>query len=192
MRDSPSSLDAEGWRQRYRHSYGFLVSPDETKTLCYISDVTRREVMFNTTGGQDFFAYHDKGSVFEFLPITRGWFFTTSIGWCLLTRVPARQWTRGISESNTRVDHIDAKGKLVEKNLTLEILEDVFIQKPKSPDGLPNGTVFLITKDTIYFYSQKVGKVVENTITLDSALVQQEVKDFIRRQGFSYKVEVNE
>ena len=192
MRDTPTTLDREGWRQRYRNSYGFLVNKDETKTLCYINDVTQTEVRFTTPQGGGFFAYHDRGIVFEFLPITRGWFFTTTYGWVLLTRVPARQWNRGICETNTRVDHLDKRGKFTQIPLTLEILEDVFIKKPKAPSGSSNGVVFLITADTVYFYSQKVGSVKEQTITLFSELVRQELSDFIRRQGFTYKVEVNE
>lgn len=192
MIDTPKAEFASDFRQRYRHSFGFLLR-DNIKTLVYISDVTSSRVTFDTQQGPGFYVNMDSKVEFEFLPITRGWFFTTTYGWVLLERTPARQYCRGISSSNTSARMVDGSGRLLSIPLTLDILADVFVKKPVAPQGTSLNHVFLLLAGRVWFYSTLIGTVdhAANIIKLNSPLAKQEIVDFSRRAGVSYTVETN-
>jgi hypothetical protein len=185
--DSLTPLNAADFKQRYLRSYGFLVGDDNTRKLVYISEVASRMVKFSCLEGKDFFVNAGSGVNFEFLPITRGWFNTRN-GPVLLQRVPAKQYTRGISGNNTRVYQLNKSGDVVQCDISLDVLLDVFVNKPpmKPEDGVLINKFFLLAKGNVYFYNEVVGTYKNNKIALTEASVRQELSDFIRRQELPY------
>jgi hypothetical protein len=193
MIDTPTLGSRDAWRQRYQGTYGFLKQTEDSKVLCHITNVDSTKVVFNTSLGSGFFANMNSGIQFEFLPVTRGWFYTKNLGWVLLQRVPARQYHRGISENNTVLSVPLTGSRLYNQGMSLSLLEDIFINKPKAPDGvLLSRQVLIHPNNTIYLYDLDIGTKSGNTLMLRSALVKQEIVDQVRRMKLDYKVEVNE
>ena len=187
MIESFTRNGADDFRQRYQRTYGYLLGKDNKKTLCYISKVDDR-VQFDTITGKNFFVYWDAGVEFEFLPITRGWFYTRD-GWVLLQRVPAKQYNRGISKFNTACSmwcnyHKDMKAH----EITLELLHDIFVAPLHPPEGHTFKHIFLVVSGKVFFYEKQIGTVEGSVITLTSPLLKQELSDFVRRDNQNYTV----
>ncbi len=195
MRETPTSLNINDFRQRYLRSFGFLVDPKtEKKTLIQISDVGSERVLFNTLNGSGFFAYVNMGAVFEFLPITRGW-FATEVGPVLLQRIPARQFNRGITRANTSAYSVTSLNDWTPWDLTLKLMHDVFVEpKPNkiNAECFLLNQFFLVNYGKVYFYQQEVGEFKEGTIILNDTLVLQEVLDAVARGSFKISVKVVE
>jgi hypothetical protein len=186
MIESLTSDCVNDFRQRYQRTYGYLLGAQKKKTLCYISKVDDK-VHFDTIAGKNFFVYWDVGVEFEFLPITRGWFFTRE-GWVLLQRTPVKQYNRGISKSNTSCTKDHPYNGLQHLDISLEILYDVFISPPMPTVGKHFHHLFLVTESKVFFYDKQIGVVEGNKIKLTTPLLRQELSDFIRRDGDSYEV----
>jgi hypothetical protein len=205
--DSPSYRNVDDWRQRYNKTYGWFRPEAGEKKLVYITDVNQK-VVFHTSDGQEFFANLDKDVKFEFLPITRGWFYTRDGGAVLLQRVPAKQYHRGISKNNTAMYFLRADGTLggrgLGAGLEFTVLEDVFVSQPtphfqeflkgKSWCWLPSKFFAVCFHGQVYMYDTRIGTFdrVKNIITLDNTLFLQELRDAIRRCGVQMEVVCNE
>ena len=200
MRDTPTSLFHEDFRTRYRNAYGWLVKDDESKVLVYIKDVNR-QVVFTTVDLMEYYANYDQGVMFEFLPITRGWYQTRD-GVVLLQRIPAKQYCRGISKGNTACSTVNSYGEFCAgAGLTHQIIHDVFVAKPVSvlasflaglsPTFIIN-PFFLIAKDYVYMYDRVIGTYNDKNITLDSSMYVQELSDSLQRINAPIGVKVNE
>ena len=211
MLDSPHSYNIADFRKRYRNSYGFLLNKDDhtqKKTLVYISDVEDNKVVFNTVSSTGFYAHTGTGIVFEFLPITRGWHWSKSLDKAFLfSRIPATQWTRGISQSNTNAasvlsDAFTGTQRISPGKLSLAILHDVFLDKTKptweefygqKTKAFIINKFFYIHEDVVYFLSLSIGEYDSktSTISLMNGLVRQELTDAIRRELLPIKVQMN-
>lgn len=192
MFDSLNAYNYEDFRQRYRRSYGFLTI-NNNKRVVYVSEVSRDKVTFNTTGVEGCYAYAKGDVQFEFLPITRGWHYTSGYGPLLLQRIPERQWCRGISLNNTSVSKFSTRGELTRIDVNLSMFEDVFINKPEMPeaDGFILNKYFLLsdTFKKVFFLGSPIGKFIKNKITLDDRQVSQELIDFIKRKNLDIVVQ---
>jgi len=204
MLDSLTRNNAEDFRARYEGTYGFLKkTPESPAKLVHIQGVNRRTVSFVTCEGQEGYVNADSGINFEFLPITRGWYELEDRA-VFLTRVPARQWQRGISNKNTSAKTFDQSGSLTQEPLGLEMLEKIFVTKPQSNlKGFIGKKIqhyvlskFVVLRDNkVYFlgnhqagtYTIMNGKV---KIKLNDDLILQEMSDTVRRQGLEPFMEV--
>lgn len=198
MLDTLTLYNRDDFVQRYSQSYGWFLHPEKKqKVLSYIRKVDRERVVFVTSTGE-FFAYAGTDVQFEFLPITRGWFYGPT-GLVFLQRIPAKQFCRGISDKNTMVLEVTSQGKLKESSLYLALLEDVFSPtiQVKSFRSFLDGTLrgyvlsqyFAIVGNKVYFYNHPVGEFGNNNeITLSNPLIAQELSDTIRRNNLQIKV----
>ena len=97
------SKNAGDFKQRYRGTYGFYHRGDQ-KTLVRIEniDLDRRNVIFIDRDENDFTLAmnHDDDIGFSFLAPRAQW-YNTSLGACLVARVPQKQYRRGICEGIT-------------------------------------------------------------------------------------------
>lgn len=201
MLDSLTRYNRDDFLQRYAKSYGWLVNPDKSKRLVYIKKVEQYKVVFNDVEGMEFFSNADSNVQFEFLPITRGW-HTTSLGPVILQRIPAKQYCRGINSNNTSASIATGPEErdILYIDLSIDVLKEIFEEtQPSMLFEYLNGVVpwfvlskyFLIYKSSLFFYSTKIGQVVDKgKITLNSSFVQQEVLDTIRRRGLPFTVEI--
>ena len=190
MIESYHSHNRDDFRQRYRYSYGWMINPENgKKTLAYISNVDGYKVTFSTMDGDGFYVNCNSGIDFEFLPVTRGWYYTTKHGWMMLSRIPAKQYNRGIHQSNTHCQIFETSKSLYSIRPNLSILNDVFVAKPTPTDGsIKLNNCFLLTKDFLWFYDCIVGKREGNTIKLSFPMVGQEVSDCVRRNALQLEV----
>ena len=197
MRETPTSNNVDDFRQRYHRSFGFLIGDDGAKkTLIQITNVSFPNVMFDTLTGKGYYAKIDADVWFEFLPITRGWYRTREHGAVLFQRVPARQFSRGISKGNTNVFYLPVgRAGFYGLELSLGILHDVFVQKVPEKLGGNNYIInkfFYIHGPDVFFYANKIGTFVDNTIKLSHPLVEQEMRDAIARNNLPFNVTTEE
>jgi hypothetical protein len=195
--ESPTSLTIEDFKQRYGRSFGFLITPETgQKLLVAITGVSSQKVTFDSVSASGYFVFVDKGVQFEFIPITRGWFRTQQHGAVLLNRVPARQWTRGISRQNTTAAQMSS-GRLYPIDLTLQILHDIFVSPiPEDINTFNSKKEFIVNKyfllksGVVYCYSKEIGVYKDTTIFLHTDIMVQELSDAIRRQSLPFTVEL--
>jgi len=200
MLDTPTLYNSEDFRTRYRHTFGWLIKDNNEKVLVFIKDVGR-QVVFTVEDGSEYFANAGFNVMFEFLPITRGWFDTRN-GPVLLQRVPARQYQRGISKSNTSCTRIGIGGHLLPVALTIDVLVDVFVNKPTSTFQqfvkkeklyLVVNKFFLLSHGFVYMYDMQVGSYTLDKnnkvfVLLDNAKFKQELTDSFTRNNISSEV----
>lgn len=195
MLDTLTTENSPDFRQRYNKTYGWLNNSD---TLVYITDVRDDKLTFDTMDGEGYFAYANSKVDFKFVPITRGWFLTEQYGPVLLTRIPARQWQRGIARANTSVQYVaPPTNALLSLNITLEIVNDVFVKKltcdlqkfldKKTPYYIIN-KFFMLYNGDVFFYDKVVGKYKDRTITKLEEVVEQELRDAISRNTLPFEI----
>lgn len=206
MYDTLTSNNHEDFRQRYQGSYGWL-SVDGKEQIVYITKVSAAKVMFNTVKDRDFFAFVDQDVKFKFLPIKRGWYNGISRP-CLLTRIAARQYCRGISSSNTTCMTLSYGNILKPIPISSDVLEAVF-NKDHQNFKYQNSTPFVLSKffsfgswdgDTeatmkrpLFFFEAKVAwqeKDSKVAFSADWQHIKQEFADTVRRLNLSDKIEV--
>jgi hypothetical protein len=202
MHDTFNSDNARDWQQRYGGTFGFLMRGSE-RVLVQFTDQTENYVYFKTES--DGISYHAKinaGTSFEFIQVDNAWFNGKSGTVYLLSRLPNRQWRRGICKANTSV--LMSQGNYVDQaSISFKILNDIYYTA--TPDYSCKGLIstqraisrsFAIVHPYLYFYDQVVGKLNENTIVLNSkgVLIKQELTDVMRRNGYDkfYQVGVEE
>jgi len=193
MLDTLTHKNLRDFGPRYTHTYGWLLQ-DGAKKLVYISNVRNDRLCFSTVDHDDCHVKIDAGVMFEFIPINHGWFNAKDGKAWYMTRVPARQWKRGISDSNTRISPIS--DPFYSNNIDLAILSNIFHDDFKhfNYDSVVGGQQAWSKhfcrglNDEIYFYNRQVGRFKDNEITLQDNLVYQELLDLIRRRGWNMKV----
>ena len=202
MRDSLTSRNAGDFNQRYNRSIGWLLDEKtkERKVLVVIRAVDHAKVTFTDLHGINYYANADQNIEFEFIPIDRGYFMGTDDALYYLQRVPARQWTRGISFQNTGVSRY-ASGRWRAEDATLQILHPILTNKNNY--GFVEGRKvnalskhFAIADNSVLFLQQNIGTYNldggKHSVVLNGKLVFQEFLDVIRRKGYPISVSFKE
>ncbi len=194
MRDSLTRENARDFRQRYLGTYGFYTTTNK-RLLVKMTEINERKVTFMDAQRNEFFAYADTKVEFEFIPVDRG-FYNSQEDAVLLTRVPSRQWSRGISDNNTTVQKM-GKGGLIPIQLSMDLLNGIFVGSPDMEMCLKQylegkrqtvalSKYFALSPDGLYFYEARVGTREGDTLTLQNDQVYQEVSDLIRRNSLPF------
>ena len=197
MLDSLTRVNSGDFQRRYMGTYGWLVEGDK-KSLVYIHKTDEEHVYFRMDGDLTYHARRDSGVQFEFIPVNRGWFNThDNTGVYYMRRYPARQWKRGICTNNTQIWMAHQNG-YVPYELTWKVLESIFKIgfDPHNPTDISKRPValskdFAIIGDTLWFNDKSVGTVNYNEITLENTLIEQELRDLIRRRNYNLVVKVD-
>lgn len=204
MKDTLTSANHRDFAARYLHTWGFYTSESNKKQLVYVSNVNNRRVRFvdkNQSTPNDYYeALVDKGIEFEFIPVNKG-YYNTNEGTFLLTRVPARQWKRGISVENTKCAQL--KDTLVNVVLSHKLLSDIFdnsaldynniweqFQKQKRVSAAISPHFALNMNGGFYFFDKQVGVLKGEIIVLKTNVVFQEVTDVLRKHNIALSVVV--
>ncbi len=191
------SSGAADFRQRYKDTYGWYLTDSGRKVLVQLVDVGENQLKFQGKDGESFTALADKGNRFEFIPLERALYNTPStVVYC--TRVPARQWRRGIHSANTRIVNLQSgimgSGVPIDFKILSEILhpEDVSTYVSdylaKRRDAVALNPMFAFTKETVYLYQRRIGTIMGDTIALTENLFKQEISDLCRDLQLTYKV----
>jgi len=192
---------SDGWRdfaQRYKETYGWYLTDTGRKVLVQLVDVSETTLKFAGKEGQTYTALADKGNRFEFLPLERAVYNTPKdVYYC--SRVPARQWRRGVHNANTSITNLLGGGWGGEK-LSFDLLEQIFQESTPSDyipsflsgarEGLALNSMFAMGKNRVFLYNRVIGEYKNGTITLTNDLFAQEISDLMRDLVLPYKVEV--
>lgn len=190
------SCRLEDFNQRYTGTWGWLEESAENKRmLVKITRVDRNGVEFNTQNATGVCEVTG-GSVFEFLPVTKGLFQTSDGAIWYMNRVPARQYHRGISEKNTRVllwgSEVDnwRNAKLSHKLLEAVFSPNYSPLKKWHKDTFLLNEHFAILGTGFSFWNVNVGTYnpADGTIILSNKIILQEVQDCIKRNDYPFKV----
>lgn len=197
MLDTLTSKNHTDFKQRYQGTFGFLLQNDK-KFLVQVTSVDKDEARFVDVKKNEYYVYADGEHMFEFIPLQRGW-FNTKTNLYYAARHPARQWHRGICESNTFLSQLNGMGSFTVVSITLKVLSEIF-EHPISHieaykaflDGGRAGCAisrhFALALGKFYFDNKIVGDYTKEsggiTITLSNDLIRQEVTDTIRRNGY--------
>lgn len=199
MLDSLSHENSEDFRQRYEHTYGFIHNKNDAadKRLVFLSKCTADTVQFTDKQKIPFFAKADMGVNFEFIPLIAG-LYNVKDGMVYVSRQPARQWKRGIAESNTAVYHFSQGGNI---NINFDIVSEIFntpynvkkrVEEWQTKDkAVALSRNFGLVGSGVYMRNSRIGKVnkTNRTISLEVPLFQQELSDLIRREALNFIVE---
>jgi hypothetical protein len=124
-----TSVDAGDFRQRYQGTYGYFVN-EGRRTLTRLdkihADGRASTVEFVDRDGLSYLLKPDtdkEGRGFEFLPPKSAFFNTEEGEPLLVSRVPARQYLRGICDRNTTVTTILDKALAVDFKTLIRIFE---------------------------------------------------------------------
>lgn len=194
MFDTLTSGNVHDFNQRYRGTFGFLIT-EEKQTLVQINQITEQKVHFSTQDEEQWWALADKNVLFKFLPLNRG-FCNTQNGLYFVARVPARMWQRGISHQNTSIMSFKPRLNWFSEPPSFENLSAIF-EKQTAPDrtfSTPTAlsSAFAIIRGSVYLFSEKIGTATSKIITLKktAAIVEQELNDTIRRNNFNLQTVV--
>ncbi len=191
MKDTCTIHSARDWRQRYEGTVGKYIKPNGQGEWVYITRIRDHQVEFQDKHGTDLAAVHDTGVTFEFTQVIQGWTMHPEYGPVHMSRVPARQWQRGISGNNTSLVYIRG-GKIAHLRVDLTLVGELL--DPAKPTKFdPASCVlereFAIACGTLYFHRQQAGTVKDNVITLNGVYdIRQELSDSIRRNNYPLEI----
>ncbi len=198
MRDTYTSENHRDFNARYAGTYGWLVQGGN-RSLVHMIEGNDEFFTFNMGTSQTYKAYIDGGAVFEFIPIKMGWFNTNDGEVCFLERHPARQWKRGICESNTWVIAMRTYGlhgsQLNYKKLAsiylnpINTTKDYILARRNANTPVALSQHFSVSAvGEVYFYKTPVGVCNKDQIDLHVDAVKQELSDCIRRLELPWSV----
>ena len=193
MKDTLTSHNHQDFRARYGGTYGWLVDGDKRKFV-YVDSSNAFRVYFTEGGETVFHANADAGVEFEFIPVNRGWFNAKDKQVWYLERVPARQWRRGICDSNTSIYNINKIDW--QERLTYQRLASIFSpgfdnwkveNYNKGPYALSRNFA-VDASGNIYFYNTVVGIATGGEYKITNKIIYQEMVDLVRRKNIGFKV----
>lgn len=192
MIDSLTTFNHRDFSARYRGTYGWFMKDDHERVLAYIAEVGDTQVVFQDVHGMNYHAYANKGSNFEFLPVTKGWFYGRDGRMFLFSRRPARQWHRGICSNNTLIYRVRPDGALASSDVNIAVLDNVFNHLEKEAYRYEDSKNCLLSKQfavlqgNVYLYDRVIGKIVDKKIVLQEGaeMLKQELMDVVNRRGY--------
>jgi len=186
MKESCTTATSRDFRQRYQNTIGVYTDTKGIKSYVWIREVEENEVSFEDTKGGSYRAMNDTGVEFEFTQVPLGWFNSTK-GPMFVSRMPARQYQRGISKGNTRIQNKD----FTPIPVSLANVSD-FLTFDKPYVGQKDWVLnkhFAMINGIMFFFDRVIGEVEGTIIRLTCTVVQQELLDTIGRSGLPFTVE---
>ncbi len=122
------SSNMDDFRQRYEGTYGFYRGEDGKKLLVTLSSIRDEVCTFSDAKGVQYKLNADaaKDIGFEFIPPKAGYYNTVD-GVVLVSRIPSRQFQRGLSSKNTNISALTI-GQFLPLRVGFEILEKVYLK----------------------------------------------------------------
>lgn len=199
MIDTYTTNNHHDFNARYAGTYGWLLNDEDptSKSFVHLIEADGVTLHFDMGGTIVYNSKINSGVRFQFIPVNRGWFDTTEGSVVFLERVPARQWKRGISSSNTQIRD---SASLRQQKISYKLLHSVFTKDDHKPEYSP-GKAFCISRhfaineyNAVFCFNTNVGSLYGDNIVLNNSLpILQELRDALRRVKSSFTVEqVNE
>lgn len=191
---------SNGWKdfqQRYQGVYGWFEKEDKSQLLVKLTVVTENELVFTDKNKLRFSAIADQGNKFSFLPVVRG-LYNTERGVVYVSRIPAKQYRRGICQDNTSILDVATGAPL---DVGFNMLEGIYgySQQPAitSFKRLGGGNAaldntFAVVDNSVYVYNVKIGvyDAPKAKFILSNKLFQQEMTDVCTRLQLPLLVDV--
>ena len=122
---------ADDINKYYRHT--FVKFKETGDTLYYIRDVNHRLIRGTDQDGTEFELYLSDEHPYEVdYVLPNKSFFQLAKSACLLQRIPAKQYRRGLCTENTRITRVGKTGNLVALDLSFDVLK-AFVGKQTFP-----------------------------------------------------------
>jgi len=198
MIDTPTTANLQDFKQRYSGVLGWYISEeDKSKILVTVASVGNERVAFRDQHGGTYYAIVNGGCRFEFLPVEKSWRNTEDTCF-FLSRIPARQWKRGICADNTSITYAETllgEWARNEENWQIRIFrifsfnntykEEVlkFLEGKRSVVAV--SPHFAILRDKVFLHNICIGDYKNKVITLHSDMLLQELTDTLRRTGIT-------
>jgi hypothetical protein len=186
MRDSFTRDNARDFGARYLHSYGNYLKEDGTKVPVYLKGIEEGTLFFEGLDGAEYSTHRDMGVVFEFTQMQRRLSCGMDGSIMYTSRVPQRQWTRGVSENNTRVYCLTEFGA-IQQSLTRDVMRNLLFSGKPTPDRYLLSNQFAIVGTVVYLYNHVIGTY--NRVTKEVHLAgkfscfHSELKDVCKLEG---------
>ena len=188
-----TSTWARDFRQRYEGTYGWSTNDEGQETIVAINGVNSERCYFVDENETTYYARPDQGIKFKFIPVDRKVFMHNN-NVCTATRIPARQWQRGICASNTAfVRILNRRTFDVNFQTLLSYLAPTERITSLYSVGCIDNKFAIPGNKTLYIYDKPIGKISsEDTVVLDDYMFLQELLDAFRDNNYPFKVLVNE
>jgi hypothetical protein len=200
MLEKFQSANSRDFRQRYEGTFGYFTNPvTKSKKLVKLTGVGDTSVSFTDKEGVKYEAVADRDLEFEFIPLERKLFLSGG-HLMYVERKPARQWSRGVCDNNTRITNLSTNIPVAVNfdriQRSMEPVPDLYTQmqkiKNKSAKSVLFNSFLGVHNDTLFLYGQAIGEADLETKTLKirEPLFLQEVLDSVRDTGHIFTVEV--
>jgi hypothetical protein len=152
-----TSAGHSDFKQRYLGTYGFFREGNK-RVLVQIKAIDRNQVSFIDRNKIIYYLNADRDSDigFEFIPPKTSWYNVG--GDCLLvTRVPARQYLRGLCDRNTSIRGCITGGRPVDFSTLVSIFESTISVEKAAADAVDKKTAFAVSPQfAISLQNQKI------------------------------------
>jgi len=196
MLDTLTSRNGPDFTRRYQGTFGYFPVKDKS-LLIQIDRVTGTNVNFIDRDGYKYNAVVDSGVNFEFLQIDKGWYNNSEGSPIFFSRIPARQWQRGISGANTSCLTFTGTKSLMKIAVNFQTLDclqndyksfiDAYRVNKISSVAL-NKYFAVDTCQQLWLFDLLVGTIKNDLVTLIYPEFKQEVIDCITRNKLPYVV----
>lgn len=183
----------EHWKdfqQRYQGTFGWFEKSAGNQVLVSLVKITPEALSFNDKAGFKYTAHPDKGNIFTFLPVEKGVYLTEEHGVVYVSRIPQRQWKRGICIDNTSIHSLTTSQQC---EVSFSLLESIFNQTPMlhvTENNRVFDRVFSTTRNKLFVYNKEIGSMDITSIVLQDRLFLQEVNDMVRNCHLPHMVTV--
>lgn len=182
---------ADDINKYYRNT--FVKFKETGDTLYYIRDVSHRMIRGTDQDGTEFELYLSDEHPYEVdYVLPNKSFFQLSKSACLLQRIPAKQYRRGLCPENTRVTRIGKTGNLVSMDLSFDVLK-AFVAKQSFPSLatvlLQKSKPISVALSPRFAYVPEVGLIVADTTPI--AAIDKKEKTILMLHNI-FKPEVQE
>lgn len=188
MKATLTSDNYRDFNQRYAQSYGYFIKSNGERLPVYMTDVNESAAYFQNLDGVEFSANCNSGVEFEFTQIARRiWLGFDGNLYCT-SRVPRRQWQRGISNGNTSCYKLTKKGP-VGIDITHNVMKNLMFNQGVNVIGnnILLSEQFAICGEIVYLYTMCIGsyKPENKAIILDEKykMFMQEISDAAKQFG---------
>ena len=189
MKATFNSHDTRDFIQRYVGTYGYFELEGKPDLPVWIETVDGNTLYFSDFDGNKYHTYADQNVSFKFQQVRRSYYIGKSGNIYLLERVPARQYQRGVSRSNTRCYRY-GNGNWNPIRVDHTSMADIMFGGTQCKHGIKLSETFALLDNVLWLYTSAIGVSDGATIQIMNGWTKfrQEVSDAIRDSKLNYKV----
>ena len=192
LKEEFKSDSSRDFHARYGGTFGWYERAIDDRLLVQLKESDQMSLHFEDQNGIKYEAQADKGNVFCFIPVERKLHNVDGDVW-MTSRIPARQWKRGMCAANTRIHSLSDNRKLP---VNFSTISNLFANSTEQERAFRKGMAvniaisdsFAIVGSKVYLYDIEIGVFKKEQIVLNDNLFIQEVKDVVSRNKYDITV----